>query len=84
MRTTKNISITMPPTMLKEAENTAKEEGRTISELLREALRHYLETRQWQMGWTKIRRYGTKNAKVLGLKPKDVNRLIQEYRTEQR
>ena len=41
MRTTKNISITMPTAMVKDAERLAKRENRTMSELIREALRHY-------------------------------------------
>src|ERR1035437_6252295 len=41
MRTTKNVSITMPVAMVKDAERLAKRENRTMSELIREALRHY-------------------------------------------
>lgn len=41
MRTTKNISITFPTAMAKEAERLAKRENRTMSELLREAFRVY-------------------------------------------
>ena len=41
MRTTKVYSITMPPEMAKQAERLAKKENRTMSELMREALRHY-------------------------------------------
>jgi len=83
MKTAKNISITMPPAMLKEAEKAAREEGSTMSEFLRDALRRQLENREWQLAWQKIRTYGSKKAKEMGLKPSDVNRLIAEYRTEQ-
>jgi metal-responsive CopG/Arc/MetJ family transcriptional regulator len=41
MRTTKNISITFPTAMAKDAERLAKRENRTMSELLREAFRQY-------------------------------------------
>ena len=41
MRTTKVYSITMPPDLAKQAERLAKEENRTMSELMREALRRY-------------------------------------------
>jgi predicted DNA-binding protein len=41
MRTTKVYSITMPPEMAKEAERLARKEHRTMSELMREALRSY-------------------------------------------
>jgi Arc/MetJ-type ribon-helix-helix transcriptional regulator len=41
MRTTKVYSITMPPEMARQAERLAKKENRTMSELMREALRRY-------------------------------------------
>ena len=41
MRTTKVYSITMPPDLAKQAERLAKKENRTMSELMREALRRY-------------------------------------------
>ena len=41
MRTTKVYSIIMPPDMAKQAERLAKKENRTMSELMREALRRY-------------------------------------------
>ncbi|HEY6327901.1 MAG TPA: ribbon-helix-helix domain-containing protein [Blastocatellia bacterium] len=40
MRTTKTLSITLPPEMLARAEQLAKKENRTMSELVREALRN--------------------------------------------
>jgi hypothetical protein len=45
MRSTRNVSITMPTAMVKEAERLAKHEKRTMSELLREAFRQYKERR---------------------------------------
>ena len=41
MRKTKVYSITMPPEMARWAERLAKKESRTMSELMREALRRY-------------------------------------------
>ena len=38
----KTISITLPPDLLLKAQQTAKREHRTMSELLREALRRYM------------------------------------------
>jgi len=40
-RTTKVYSITMPPEMGRQAEELAKRESRTMSELMREAFRRY-------------------------------------------
>ena len=45
MRSRKLVTISLPPPLLKEAERVAKEENRSKSELLREALRFYVETR---------------------------------------
>ena len=45
MRTRKLLTISLPPPLLKQAEQIAEEENRTKSELLREALRFYVETR---------------------------------------
>jgi predicted DNA-binding protein len=41
MRTTAAVSITLPPDMLKRAKKLAGKENRTMSELIREALRRY-------------------------------------------
>lgn len=80
MKTSQNISITMPQAMIKDAERLAKKEGRTISELFRETLRRYV----WEQEWNEINAYGSAKAKAMGITEKDVNRLIQEYRREQR
>lgn len=45
MGTRKLITISLPPPLLEVAERVAREENRTKSELLREALRFYVETR---------------------------------------
>jgi Arc/MetJ-type ribon-helix-helix transcriptional regulator len=41
MRTTRVYSITMPPDLARQAEALARKENRTMSELMREALRRY-------------------------------------------
>jgi prevent-host-death family protein len=64
---------------IEEAEKIAKEENRTRSELIREALRRYIAERELR----RLQRYGMKKAKELGLKEEDVQRLIDEYRAEQ-
>jgi metal-responsive CopG/Arc/MetJ family transcriptional regulator len=42
-RTTKTFTISWPPDMAAKIEELMKEEGRTRSELLREALRRYMD-----------------------------------------
>lgn len=78
-RISRVLSLSLPPVLVREAERTARLEGRTRSELFREALRMYLRERQWQ----ELRAYGAKQVKRLGLKSRDVNRLITEYRHKQ-
>ena len=41
MRTTKTISVSLPPKQLKEMERVARRENRTLSEPLRETFRRY-------------------------------------------
>lgn len=81
MKTTSAISISMPTPMLKKAEELAKKENRTMSEFLRETLRRYIEAKQ---GWAEISSYGRQRARELGIKPKDVDRLIHQARKEGR
>ena len=44
MGSRKLITISLPPQLLKKAEEIAEQENRTKSELLREALRFYIDT----------------------------------------
>ena len=47
-RTTKVITFSLPPEMDEQLRQVVEEEGRTVSELLREAFRLYLEERDWR------------------------------------
>ena len=78
MRTTKTLSVTLPPAMLSRAARLAKKEHRTMSELVREALRQY-ERQRW---WEQTNAYGRAQADALGIGEDDVDRLIQEARQE--
>jgi CopG family transcriptional regulator/antitoxin EndoAI len=76
MRSTRTLSITLPPEMLKRAQSIAKRESRTMSELVREALRHY-DRRAW---WDEVNAYGRQRAEERGLREGDVERLVHESR----
>jgi CopG family transcriptional regulator / antitoxin EndoAI len=76
MRSTRTLSVTLPPEMLKRAQSIAKQESRTMSELVREALRHY-DRRAW---WDEVNAYGRHRAEERGLREGDVDRLIHESR----
>src|ERR1700686_100041 len=80
MRNTRTLSVTLPPDMLKRAQSIAKKESRTMSELIREALRHY-ERRSW---WDDINAYGRSKAGRQGIREQDVDRLVPELRATKR
>ncbi len=46
-RKTKTITFSLLPEMAEQVQQVMKEEGRTMSELIREALRNYIEEREW-------------------------------------
>lgn len=77
MRTTRTWTVSLPPGLVREAERTAKEENRTKSELVREALRMYLEERRWR----KLQQMTALRAQALGIRTeKDVDRLVHAVR----
>lgn len=80
LRTRKLITISLPPAMLKDAEQIAAKEHRTKSELVREALRRYIDA---ERGWRALQRYGQAQAKKLGIRTEeDVARVVKEFRNE--
>jgi CopG family transcriptional regulator/antitoxin EndoAI len=77
MRTTQTWTVSLPPKLIKEAERVAKQEDRTKSELVREALRMYIEERRWR----KLQRETAIKAQALGIKTEqDVDRLVHSVR----
>ena len=46
-RNTKTITFSLPPEMAEQVQDLMRKEGRTMSELIREALRNYMEEREW-------------------------------------
>ena len=46
-RNTKTITFSLPPEMAERVQQVMREEGRAMSELIREALRNYMEEREW-------------------------------------
>jgi len=79
-RITNTITLSLPPEMTKKIEKLMKEEQRTRSELLREALRRYIEEQEWK----KIYRYGEMKTRKLGIKEEDVEKLVNEARRERK
>lgn len=76
MRTTKILSLSLPPELLREAERIARKEGRTKSELFREAVRRYIQEQKLR----ELHRYGARQARRLGLRESDVEGLVEADR----
>ena len=47
-RNTDTITFSLPPEMAQHLRQVVKDEDRTVSELLREAIRLYMEEREWR------------------------------------
>ncbi len=47
-RNTETITFSLPPETAQHLREVVKEEERTVSELLREAIRLYMEEREWR------------------------------------
>ena len=44
----RTVTLSLPPAMEEQLRQVAEEDGRTVSELLREGFRLYLEDREWR------------------------------------
>jgi len=75
-RTTKTITLSLPPEVVDKIEELMKEEGRTRSELLREALRRYAEEQEME----KIYRYGEIKARERGITEDRIEDIIDARR----
>jgi hypothetical protein len=67
-------------TLLHQIKETAQEQDREPAEVLEEAWTRYRE----EQCWAKLVTAGQENARHLGLKESDTERLIAEYRQEKR
>jgi len=75
-RTTKIITLSLPPKMAKKIDELMEKEQRTRSELLREALRRYIEEQEGQA----ILRYGRQKAKEKGITEEKIEDIVDAYR----
>jgi metal-responsive CopG/Arc/MetJ family transcriptional regulator len=74
---TSTINLSISKDLLAQADKLAKRESRSRSELMRAALRIYLERRS---RWDKIFERTDAHVRRLGLKPEDVEEAIREAR----
>ena len=77
-RSTKTITFSLPPAMADRVDQVMKQQGRSRSELVREALLRYIEECEWRQ----LFQYGEQRAKALGIGPEDVSPLVEGYRAE--
>jgi len=87
MRTSKTLSISLPPAQLKAAKNLARKENRTMSELVREALRQYQKKQELPVNTDLIAalRAVQEDARRAGLdkiSKREINAEIAAYRRE--
>ena len=78
VRTTTTVTFSLPPELAERVDRLVEDEGRTRSEVVREALRRYIDDSEWQ----RLLDYGERRARELGIGPEDVERLVDEYRAE--
>jgi CopG family transcriptional regulator/antitoxin EndoAI len=75
---TQTLNIALPEDLVKKADQLAKKEYRNRSELIREALRIYIDRKN---AWAEIFEVGEKAAKRMGIKnEEEVNQIVSDYR----
>jgi len=81
MRTTGTVTISLPPELAIEVDRLAHQEGRTRSELLREAFRQYAERRR---RWDQLFAYGEERAAAGALSEDTVDGVVKSRRSRSR
>lgn len=75
---TQTVNIALPEDLLKRADHLAKKEYRNRSELIREALRVYMEKKET---WDNIFVIGEKAAKKMGIThEEEVDKIVSDFR----
>jgi CopG family transcriptional regulator/antitoxin EndoAI len=70
------VSISLPPDLAVDLDSAAKQEMRSRSELVREAVRQYVLAAKWKA----LRQKAALKAAEQGLKEEDIERLVDEER----
>jgi CopG family transcriptional regulator/antitoxin EndoAI len=74
----KLLSVSIPDELMRETEEVARAQGRTKSELVRDALRRQLQLERLR----EVQRYGRRRAEERGIGPEDAEGLVDEVRAE--
>jgi CopG family transcriptional regulator/antitoxin EndoAI len=75
------VNISFNEELLKKIDQTAKEESRSRSELIREAAREYIERK---LKWQRVFDLGRIKAETQGITETDIKEEIAAYRKEKR
>jgi metal-responsive CopG/Arc/MetJ family transcriptional regulator len=73
-------NISLPEPLLAEIQSAAQAEHRSADEVVADAVRVYLE----KQSWVQFVERNERRAREMGITEDDVDRLIAEYRTENR
>jgi CRISPR/Cas system-associated protein Csm6 len=74
----KNLHASIPTALLADAYRFAEEEHISVDELVRDAMQRRIEERRRQKLYT----YGEAQARKLGIREEDVERIVHEHREE--
>ncbi len=75
----KILSTPMPANLYNEVERWAKKDAMTKAELVRDAVRDYIEDKK---DWADIRRWGKETARKYNIRNEDdVERIVDEFRS---
>jgi predicted transcriptional regulator len=74
------VTIKLPPELLEKLDRLSRDSNRSLDEVVYEAVSQYVNDDDWQ----ELLDYGTRQADRQALAPDDVERLIDEYRSETR
>lgn len=77
-RTTRTITFSLPRDMADLLDDITAQQGRSRSELLREAVCRYVDECEWRG----LLQYGEQTARQRGIGLEDVAALVEEYRAE--
>ena len=79
---TQTLNISLPRDLVKKVDHLAKKEYRNRSELIRQALRKYLEEK---IEWEQIFKVGEKAMKDMDIKnEEEVDRIVYNYRHDRK
>jgi len=71
------LSVSLPDTLAEETDALARSQGKTRSEVVRDALRRQVQVEQL----AGLQRYGRERAEALGVGPEDSEALVDEMRS---